>query len=373
MTNRRKLVDFSRQHCLAFPKLLLSVSNCGGPSNWLFLCSALHYVFLSQNPYNRNMNPKLPLLLCLLAAGAYYWSTRAYRRVEPTPTQAIGAVESSTPIPFESLPASIAINANEIMAQAADLLLKSPALHAKARFKVDLMGQQLAAPGEYWQQGEGSRRTRLEFRYQSEGSRLDALQICDGRYFYWYRIVNAEGRLEYIDLKQVEEVHHDDSPFLGGRRAWDTVGGLSSMMDHISKAFDFEPVSQATLDGIPVVVIRGRWKQDSLARLMEGQVDAARLVDESWWKHLPAHLPHAVQFTIGTEDPFPFFPYRVEFLQFEMQAEKILAKPVVTLELYEVEALSEIPATLFQVAAVRCEPIDVTQFYLDRVHQFTRR
>ena len=319
------------------------------------------------------MNPKLPLLLCLLAAGVYFWSTRSYRRVEPTPTQAIGTIESSNPIPLDTSPASIAINANEVIAQAADQLLQSPALHAKARFKVDLMGQQLAAPGDYWQQGEGSRKTRLEFRYQSEGSRLDALQVCDGRYFYWYRTFNADGKLEYVDLKQIEAAKNDESPFLGGRRAWDTVGGLSSMMEHFSKAFDFEPVSRATLDGIPVVVVRGRWKQDSLARLMEGQVDAAKLAGEDWWKHLPAHLPHAVQFTIGTEDPFPFFPYRVEFLQYVNQAETVLVKPVVTLELYEVESMTNIPPALFQVAAVRCEPVDVTQFYLDRVHQFTRR
>jgi hypothetical protein len=106
---------------------------------------------------------------------------------------------------------------------------------------------------------------------------------------------------------------------------------------------------------------------------MEGQVDEDRLKKTEWWRELPPHLPHAVQFTIGTDEPFPLFPYRVEFLQYQTQNEQVVAKPVVSLELYEVTAVDHVPAALFQVAAARCEPVDVTKFYLDRVQQFTRR
>ncbi len=320
------------------------------------------------------MNPKLPLLLCLLAAGGYFWLTREHRQITQVANEAIGQLDSSSPIELQStsLPTN-AINADEVIAQAADLLLQGPPLHAKARFKIDLLEQQLAAPGEYWHQGQGSRKTRLEFAYQSDSSRFQILQICDGRYFYWYRKLNADTQLEFVDLKQIESVDNESSPFIAGRRAWDAVGGLSSMMDHIAKTFHFEPVQQGTLDGIPVVVIQGRWREDSLARLLEGQVDSAKLAGEDWWQKLPPHLPHMVKFTIGTEAPFRWFPYRVEFLQYQTVDKKVVARPIVTLELYEVSAVATVPESLFQIAAGNCEPHDLTAFYLDRVHQFTRR
>jgi hypothetical protein len=338
----------------------------------LFLCSARHYEFLSQNPYNRNMNPKLPLLLCLLAAGGYFWLTREHRRIDQVPNEAIGALEAKADSDWIPSQQPFEVASDVVVAQAAEHMLQGPPLHAKARFKIELLNQQLAAPGEYWQQGNGSRKTRLEFAYQSEASRFQILQVCNGRHFYWYRKLNAGAELEFVDLKQIEGIDGEASPFVAGRRAWDTVGGLSSMLDHVAKTFQFEPAQAGTLDGIPVVVIQGRWRADSLARLMEGQVDAAKLAGPDWWRELPPHLPHMIKLTLGTAEPFRWFPYRVELFQYQSADEKIVARPIVTLELYEVSSLAEVPETLFQIAAGNCEPHDLTAFYLERVHQFTR-
>lgn len=319
------------------------------------------------------MNPKLPLLLCLLAAGGYFWLTREHRQFKQVAVETVGPVDAPSISDWKPTQSQSDFNADEIMQRVADEMLQGPPMHAKARFKVELFGQQLAAPGDYWQQGNGSRKTRLELSYQSDSSRFQILQVCNGRHFYWYRKLNADAKLEFVDLKQIADIGHESSPFIAGRRAWDTVGGLSSMMDHIVKTFHFEPVQQGTLDSIPVVVIQGRWRDDSLARLLEGQVDPAKLAGKDWWQHLPAHLPHLVKFTIGTEAPFRWFPYRIEFLQYQTVDKAVVVRPVVTLELYEVAEAQNVPESLFQIAAGNCEPHDVTAFYIDRVNQFTRR
>jgi hypothetical protein len=319
------------------------------------------------------MNPKLPLLLCLLAALAYYWSTRTGAPATPKVTSVTATNQSAAPDELVAVTTDSTIEANSLVAEAADAMLRGASLHAKARFSIDLMGQKFSAPGEYWQQGQGSRKTRLEFSYQQDDQRLHVFQVCDGRCFYWYRTLNSSAHLEYVDLQAIEDIDDDDATFLAGRQAWNSVGGLSSMLDHLAKAFHFEAVRRAELDGMPVFLIRGRWKTESLTRLMEGQVEPDKLAADDWWRYLPEHLPHEVRLTFGADEPFRLFPYRVEFLQYRVEGKSIECLPIVSLELYEVERRSDIPETLFRVAAVRCEPVDLTQFYLDRVQQFTRR
>jgi hypothetical protein len=321
------------------------------------------------------MNPKLPLLLCLLAAVAYYWSTRPRTITRTQQSIASKSESSASQIPLSKLTPAPSVEANAIIAQAASALVQGEPLHAKARFCIDLLDQQFAAPGEYWQQGQGTRKSRLEFSYQQNDDRLHVFQVCDGRCFYWYRTFNDDAHLEYVDLQQIEESESDSeqAPLVSGGQAWNSVGGLSSMLEHIANTFHFEPVQQAMLDEMPVYLVRGRWKAESLARLMEGQVEPEKLARDDWWKFLPRHLPHEVRLILGADRPFQLFPYRIEFLQYEQDGNRVASRSVVSLELYEVESKTEIADAFFQVAAVRSSPIDLTEFYIDRVKQFTRR
>ncbi len=141
----------------------------------------------------------------------------------------------------------------------------------------------------------------------------------------------------------------------------------------MSKAFSFQPPRSAKLDGIPVTIVQGRWKQDALVRLLEGQVDADKLTADDWWRHLPPHLPHSVELTLGADDRFPLFPYRVVFSQYQLSGDAVVSKPIVILELFEVEQVESIPDQTFRIAAISCEPVDVTSFYVERVKQFTRK
>ncbi len=320
------------------------------------------------------MNPKLPLLLCLLAAAVYFWTTnqsslRSAAEALPPLGDRFEEMQVTEVAPLDGA----APTGDQLVAQAAHQLLTGPRVHAAARFQVDLLGQRIAAPGHYWQEGGGGGRSRLEFSHVSEASRLNVLQVSDGRYFYWYRKLNSDSRLEYVDLRQVQKLGTAPGEFLAGAKAWDIVGGLPSMLEHLSRAFTFDPPHSANLDGIPVILIRGRWKQKALVRLLEGQVDPQQLSGADWWRHLPAHIPHTVELTLGADEQFPLFPYRVVFSQFRDQRGQVHAAHAVVLELFEVEQLADIPEQIFQVAAVSCEPVDITAFYVDRVEQFTRR
>ena len=320
------------------------------------------------------MNPKLPLLLCLLAAATYFWVTsRNSFRADDAGLPPVG--ESFAEMHVHDIrpmdPAGV--SGVQLVTQAAERLLAGAPVHAHARFKVDLLGQEIAAPGHYWQAGEDSGQSRLEFSYTSDTSRLSVLQVSDGRYFYWYRKLDADARLEYVDLQQVEQLGAQERDYLAGAQAWNSVGGLPSMLAHLAKAFTFEPPMSAMLDEIPVTVVRGRWKQEALVRLLEGQVPQESLSGDDWWQHVPAHVPHAVELTLGADERFPLFPYRVVFTQYRRQPQGITADPVLVLELFEVEQVAEIPERIFQVSAVSCEPVDITAFYVDRVEQFTRR
>jgi hypothetical protein len=304
----------------------------------------------------------------------YFWATHreSLRSDDDAPAVLGEPFEEMQPRDIAPL-ADASQTADQLVAEAADRLLNGPQLHATARFQVELLDQRMAAPGHYWQEGNGTGRSRLEFTHVSDTSRLSVLQVSDGRYFYWYRKLNGDARLEYVDLRQVQQLGASEAEFLAGGKAWDTVGGLPSMLQHLAKAFRFEPPQSANLDGIPVILVRGRWKQKALIRLLEGQVDAERLSGSDWWRCVPEHIPHAVELTLGADDRFPLFPYRIVFSRYREQNNQVEPVHVVVLELFEVERPANIPDRIFQVAAVTCEPVDITAFYVDRVEQFTRR
>jgi hypothetical protein len=90
------------------------------------------------------------------------------------------------------------------------------------------------------------------------------------------------------------------------------------------------------------------------------------------WQKLPKHLPHQVQLTLGNDQRFPYFPYRIVFEQFEIHDGVQVAVPIAVLELYELKHAPRLSDDMFRLPSVDTPPIDATDFYEHRIRQFAR-
>ena len=230
--------------------------------------------------------------------------------------------------------------------------------------------QHISGPGRYYQKGQGSRLSRIEFQFGTEDSAVQLNQLCDGDFLYNLTTAYGKSNLEFVDLRQLNSTTNVDEPDLS---SWLSVGSLAGLMQQLSRHFEFSAPVQEQLDGIPVIKLVGQWKQPALARLMEGQVDAAHFENGIAWSALPKHLPHRVRLTLGNEQQFPLFPYQIIFDQFETVSGKQVARPIVTLELFEVELADDLPDKMFALPSTDARPNDATEFYRNRIKQFTRQ
>ncbi len=76
--------------------------------------------------------------------------------------------------------------------------------------------------------------------------------------------------------------------------------------------------------------------------------------------------------TLGNDDRFPGFPYRIEFEQFELRNGVQSARPITVLELFELKLAPELSDDMFRLPSIDTVPVDATEFYKHRIRQFTR-
>ena len=263
-------------------------------------------------------------------------------------------------------------NHNDLIKRAAHALNHSVPLTARIRYKINLFGESISGPGRYLQKGQGTRLTRLQFEFGIDQSAVEFHQFCDGDNLYTLSIAGDKQNLEFVDLRQLDALQQEVTTSSRVKN-WLSVGSLTGLMEQLSMHFDFTEVKESTLDSIPVIVCTGQWKSAALQRLLEGQTSAnAAQKEKVHWQHLPKHLPHRVRLTLGVDQRFPYFPYRVVFEQFEMVDGSQITNEIAVLELFEVKQDLNLSDEMFSIPTLESMPEDATEWYRDRIKQFTR-
>ena len=234
----------------------------------------------------------------------------------------------------------------KVLQTAVDNLFNSPAITAKSRIRTRLFGELVTAEGQLVHLGQGTNRSRFEFYSGDAGSVIQIVQICDGQVSYVIKTVNGQSTLELIDLYRLAEKTNSDTKFAGTASAWLATGGLTSLLDHLARSFDFNTPQKTQIDGIPMLTIRGQWRLGRLQQLLQGQVNLDGAQSTVRWDQLPPQLPHAVEIILGNDEFMPLFPYQIVFYQYQPDGQ---ARPLVSMEMYEVDKVESIDPSLFTV------------------------
>lgn len=319
------------------------------------------------------MKLELPLAMVLLAAGCLLWNAQ---RTKPIPQKNDASVNRDGA--FEIARASYQQDANssfggaasDLLRQSAANLLGSAPIQAKAKMFVNLFGQEVIATGSYFQQGQGSERSRFELQQGTGDDAIKVMQLFDGRFVYTRQTIASETSLTYVDLHRVEETSSRKVGFLGTSDSLLSTGSISSLMKNLSAAFDFSTPQPTELGGIEMVTCRGTWKPDVLKKVLVDLVEPRIIQGDIDWKSVPAQIPHTVEITLGNDQYLPLFPYRIVFFRTNSDGND---QQILRLDLFEVGKLNEIPEEIFNIDSADLQPQDATPEYVQRVLRYQEK
>ncbi|MDB4778177.1 hypothetical protein OAG68_01845, partial [bacterium] len=250
-----------------------------------------------------------------------------------------------------------------LLAQAAKKLEMSPPISCKSRCQIQMFGQTLVGEGNYYQKGQGSGLTRLEIKYDiSPQITFESTQVCDGKFYYWIQQFADDRTIEFIDLQRLKS---NKIEIETGPSQWLARSGTASLLRNLSTAFEFEKPIPTQLGDHEMLLLKGQWKQKSLESILHGQVNYQD--DQTiHWNQLPDQLPHYVEVYLGTDDFLHLFPYRLSFFKFD-ESGKREESPTMTLELYKVQKVAQLPDELFQVNSEGSQQIDLSGNYSNHI------
>lgn len=306
------------------------------------------------------MRPRLPnptewaVLAAVVAVFAAIVLVRL--RQAPAAGEATPEYRSSTPDEYPS-------EAAQAVLERAILTLENyPLACVKARQRGGLFGQKPIGSGVYEQQlSQNKLLFRMELKLQMGKEPSSLVHVCDERreqsYLWMYRkLPHEDATISRIDVQRVigalEETGNMGIIMEVGR--WPGLGGLPRLLRGLHASFDFDSLEETQLPGqFPVWRMKGHWKPDKLAVLLPEQRQTIAAGKPADLSRLPDHLPHYVLLFLGKRD---LFPRRIEYRRTETswrQKEDVPQdRPLVTLELFELNLADPVPATRFKVPDV---------------------
>ena len=260
--------------------------------------------------------------------------------------------------------ASVA-DANQLVLQAAAAIQQQDPMQAKLRYTIAMFGEEFSGPGRYYQMGQGSRLSRIEFDFGFNESKVRLQQFCDGDFLYSLTKTEQQAYLEYVDLRHLpnaEETAANPATPAPGL----AMGSLTGLLQQCANYFSFEHTQQDATDN--TWSVRGTWKREALQKVLAGQLPAMDWIEtEMDWEKVPEQIPHQVEFVFGNEAGFEVFPRQIIFWRFETSGENRVAKPMITLELYEFQSVPTMSEAIFQLPSTSALPVDRTGFYRRRI------
>lgn len=257
-----------------------------------------------------------------------------------------------------------------LLRNAARQLQEQPTLRVNLRQRSDFFGYAVTGSGSYLQKSSPrGLLLKMEWRL-AIGQRMTTLQqVSDGR-FLWLRRndVPGDARLGRVDLARVEAAWEDRPAAAGAffRTPPLAFGGLPRMLLELNQHFHFPDPRSGSMGGVPVWVLRGTWKQESLEELWPESVPAD--ANRGAAATLPPHVPTHVQIVLEQADRMP---RRIEYLRAVATDPSRPAEDasrqfrrLMTLEMLEIVRGEPLDDTLFFYEPGQQEIIDQTEHYL---------
>ena len=280
----------------------------------------------------------------------------AWLNVAGTSAQTIPPVPRPSDVdPPQSAPKETAVPvSNEtqgLLVSAIIALERHRSVDAKVRQQIDLFGKRLAGTGTYQEQktNEGLQ-LRLEMKYQLGDQPCTVLQVCDGRYFWFFEQFGEKPSLGRLDMAEVRRALEEKGDVwkAGKIGTWPGLGGMSKLLRGLNASFDFTRRDEAQLDSqFPVIRLYGQWKREKLAEMCRGGKPAGEAGKPVSLEKLPQHVPHSVILYLGKDDGFPS---RVEYLRGEPSPRSAggeSLRQIAVMELFNVSLDVPIPASRF--------------------------
>lgn len=257
-------------------------------------------------------------------------------------------------------------------------------IRASKAFKIDLVAElnwihaELLIAGSYAQLGQETGQSRIDLQIGT-GSETRALsKICDGRFLYSLKQSNGQKKLEFIDLRRIQETRfaaglsQPDNP-----TSWIASGGLASFLENAAAAFQFSDPKFLESDRSRYVQIDGTWIQSALVDLLKDSVPAHHLDPKIVWNELPKHIPHQVRITFVEDPALGWLPQQIHFLHFTRRNEEANANPeaanlstLAKITFSAPQAIDVDPENFLQLNTEDVETIDNTPLYIGQVKKF---
>ncbi len=210
---------------------------------------------------------------------------------------------------------------------------------------------------------------KMEWKLAVDDQVTTLQQISDGRFLWLRRDLSEETRLSRIDLARVQDEWSGAAaePESLLRFPALALGGLPRLLLEFEEHFVFPQAPRSgQLGEMPVWVLRGGWKPDSLRRLWPQRVASSTRGDSR--PALPPHVPTHVQIVL--EQP-TLMPRRIDYLRELPPGNSGSAgEPVhqfrrlLTVEMLEIVRGEPLDETLFFFQPGEGEVIDQTDHYL---------
>ncbi|MEE2684885.1 MAG: hypothetical protein VYB09_01130 [Planctomycetota bacterium] len=304
----------------------------------------------------------MPILIFALVTGWLVMeANNLFPRLSSLAKSPAGAEEGKQgkPEKIEATSDQNPVNAQQLVRQAAQRLIKEDVLQADIRQRINLYDQQLVGTGQYRHFGKGeNKRLRLELKLQAGGQLTSLTQVSDGRHLWTREDLSSGTVLSRIDLRRVRIALQlaSDVRQESLSRNWVVLGGLPRLLSSLDAQFQFGKASSGTLGATPVWVVDGHWKSDLLEELRN------RFPREAG--QLPPHLPDSVRLVLGRDGVFPLFPYEVQYLK---KSGGNAGEPIVTLQFRRVTRRVQMDNSQFEYQRGDQVVIDRTDSFLRQV------
>ncbi|MEC8781720.1 MAG: hypothetical protein VXY07_02735 [Planctomycetota bacterium] len=245
-----------------------------------------------------------PIVLIAIFTGGSLWGGMAILNA------GLGMVQAQTErVATESRPGA------EIVSECRKTLENVESLEVELSQQATIYGQQLNGKGQYLQQGQGTKMTRLVLNFSAGEQTASFRQINDGRFVYTKYETPWSSRFSQIDLLKAEEALGTRPRIAqpSEREGMTVGGGLLAVIRMLERDFEFTAAGLSKWGGQQVWHVEGRWKAESLVKYFG-------LPKQSWTQPeslelLPEYVPSHVPLTVGIDPPLPYFPYQISFLR----------------------------------------------------------
>jgi len=268
------------------------------------------------------------------------------------------------------------LNGQALVADAAQKLSVQPRLEARIRQRINLFGQELTGPGYYAQFGAGSGKFRLQLKLSIDGKPVIFQQICDGRFLYIEKHLPERKSLTFIDFDRVHDAI--ETTYDSTRAMSPTIlapGGLSHLLRDLEQNFQFgDPLPSEIGNGkIPVWTVRGLWKREKLVQMLPEQSADIESGKPAHLNELAPHLPHSVVVTLGRDEVFPLFPYRIIYRKHIVKnvsgKSSLKTQPILILEMFNVRQRADMQSSEFDYKPDDEELVDGTAAFIEKLYK----